>query len=202
MTQHAVSSQIAFPFWNLFRLLTTKNINKHGHETVRAHDRGTVALSAAQQQVTELVRRHRIVVTTSPSSGQWAQRHSPSTRARTGTIGTIALRHYPVRSATDYAVALHEIGHLVSPRQQPLLASDALALRLAKRRMYSDVYLLNELDAWRWAREQALYWTAVMRREEHRCLQTYASRGRWYGLGVGTRFDGSLKLDAWFASQE
>jgi hypothetical protein len=60
-----------------------------------------------------------------------------------------------VRTAVDYAVALHEFGH-VHGRYQ--LSPDTL---------------VKERWAWRWAKEHALCWTTEMEREEMDSLQWY-----------------------------
>lgn len=52
----------------------------------------------------------------------------------------------PIRSAITYAVALHEIGHILGRHQQ------------------SRHSIVREEWAWRWARENALVWTAAMER--------------------------------------
>jgi hypothetical protein len=67
-----------------------------------------------------------------------------------------------VRSEADYAVALHEFGHvLVSPPRVGRGQADLVH---------------EEFAAWRWARWNALTWTASMRRAELRALRTYLWR--------------------------
>lgn len=53
----------------------------------------------------------------------------------------------PVKSAITYAVALHEIGHILGPWQ-------------------SQPRLFSEAGAWKWAMENAEVWTEVM----HNCM--------------------------------
>jgi hypothetical protein len=60
----------------------------------------------------------------------------------------------PVKSAITYAVALHEIGHILGPRQ--------CGTRLDK-----------EVGAWEWAQEHALEWTDTMTAKMRDCLQSY-----------------------------
>lgn len=60
----------------------------------------------------------------------------------------------PVKSAITYAVALHEIGHIVGPWQ-------------SKPRLY------KEAGAWKWAIENALVWTPPMQKTMIRSLQSY-----------------------------
>ena len=118
---------------------------------------------------------------------------------RTGKVGAIALHQVPVPSDAGYAVALHEIGHLVSPGQAGPVESDALALKLRRARMLSDRYLGDELDAWFWARDHALCWTRAMAKQAHRSLRSYAPPRRWKRFGVDTSFAGTLQLETYFA---
>lgn len=67
----------------------------------------------------------------------------------------IAIR--PVKTAITYAVALHEIGHILGPRQ-------------------SGTRLDKEVGAWEWAQANALEWTDAMEKTRSRLLQTYV---RW-----------------------
>lgn len=69
-----------------------------------------------------------------------------------------------VRGASSYAIALHEIGHVVGPQG---------GRRLEK-----------EAQAWRWAQENAIEWTEGMERLVARCIETYLvwcerKRGAW-----------------------
>lgn len=61
-----------------------------------------------------------------------------------------------VQGASTYAMALHEIGHVVG--------------RQVGRR------LDREAQAWRWAEENAIEWTEGMARLAARCISTYL---RW-----------------------
>ena len=159
-------------------------------------------MQALHHHVKTLVHQYNVTLCGIASAGPaYAQRYGPKRRAREGCVGAIALPDWPVRSDVSYAVALHELGHVLSPTQRQHQASDSLAVRLGDRRMFSDAYLLNELDAWHWARGHALHWTKTMGKEEHRCLRTYAGRVRWDALGVAISFTGTLKLNAWHARQ-
>jgi hypothetical protein len=66
-------------------------------------------------------------------------------------IGTVTLR--PIKSEKDYAVALHEIGHIRTGR-------------------FDDV-LIEERRAWEWARDNALVWMPTMQRHADSCLEQY-----------------------------
>ena len=61
-----------------------------------------------------------------------------------------------VRSPRAYAVALHEIGHILG------------------RYQLSRATLVRERHAWDWARRNGLRWTPEMRRHADRCLEHYA----------------------------
>jgi hypothetical protein len=60
----------------------------------------------------------------------------------------------PVKTAKTYAVALHEIGHILGPRQ-------------------SSTRLDQEVGAWEWAERNALEWTPAMSATRARCLNAY-----------------------------
>lgn len=60
----------------------------------------------------------------------------------------------PVKSAVTYAIALHEIGHILGPRQ-------------------SGTRLDKEVGAWEWAQANAIEWTEAMSAKRVACLQSY-----------------------------
>lgn len=60
----------------------------------------------------------------------------------------------PVRSEITYAIALHEIGHILGERQ-------------------SGTRLDKEVGAWEWAIEHAVRWTLPMSRKMKDCLRSY-----------------------------
>lgn len=60
----------------------------------------------------------------------------------------------PVKSEITYAIALHEIGHILGKRQ-------------------SGTRLDKEVGAWEWALEHAVRWTLPMSRKMRDCLQSY-----------------------------
>jgi hypothetical protein len=66
---------------------------------------------------------------------------------------TIALR--PIISEVDYAIALHEIGHVLEPRRESGF------VKAINGRAYSD-HPMSELAAWRWACRNAVTWTRKM----------------------------------------
>jgi hypothetical protein len=61
----------------------------------------------------------------------------------------------PVKSNRTYATALHEIGHILG------------------RHQLSEVVLVRERWAWKWAKGNALYWNDSMQRYADWCLEYY-----------------------------
>ena len=61
----------------------------------------------------------------------------------------------PVRSPRAYAVALHEIGHILGRHQR------------------SQAVLVREHWAWHWAKRHAPDWTPAMQRHADWCLESY-----------------------------
>ena len=83
----------------------------------------------------------------------------------------------PIKSPITYAVALHEIGHILGRNQNSWLP------------------MVRERWAWQWARVNALNWTDAMERYAARCLRdaarclrtmtaTPARADRLVGLGL------------------
>lgn len=66
----------------------------------------------------------------------------------------------PIKSAVSYAVALHEIGHVLGTYQR------------------SKRVLVRERRAWRWARENARVWTPAMERCARRSFEWYVPRAK------------------------
>ena len=60
----------------------------------------------------------------------------------------------PVKTGITYAVALHELGHILGPWQ-------------SKPRLYS------EAGAWVWAKDNAKEWTPQMEAKMAKCLHSY-----------------------------
>lgn len=58
-----------------------------------------------------------------------------------------------IKTAVTYALALHELGHLVGPQ--------------------GTHRITKELEAWEWARANAMEWTKPMASKAHDCLMTY-----------------------------
>lgn len=65
----------------------------------------------------------------------------------------------PVKTAITYAVALHEIGHILGPRQTG-----------------KNTRLDKEVGAWEWAEKHAMEWTPAMAEKRAKCLQSYLAK--------------------------
>ncbi len=84
--------------------------------------------------------------------------HTIAVTWKDGTSGrawvkTRRVRLRPVKTQKTYAVALHEIGHIVG--DQPKARLD------------------REAAAWEWAMRNALKWTRITHATMQRCLQSY-----------------------------
>jgi hypothetical protein len=78
----------------------------------------------------------------------------------------VRLPYEDIRSAADYAVVLHELGHLLGEWQSG-------SARWSGPPMGR---LVEEAGAWVWAKGNAVAWTPAMERKMNRSLQNYASR--------------------------
>lgn len=92
--------------------------------------------------IAELARANSIVINWSSHRG-CAFRKSRTVKIR------------PVCSTITYAIALHEIGHIIGPMQK-------------------EKRLFREAGAWLWARDNAPVWTDAMTRTMVRSLHAYA----------------------------
>lgn len=97
-----------------------------------------------EEHIDALLTEHGIAV-------DWRDRTSARSWRRSRRV-----RLERVQGASSYAMALHEIGHVVG--------------RQSGRR------LDKETQAWRWAEENAIEWTDGMARLAARCIETYL---RW-----------------------
>lgn len=86
-----------------------------------------------------------------------------------------------VTDETTYAVALHELGHCVSPtgiiRTQKERDKE-FTLRTIKLRIE------EEIAAWQWAKRNALEWTPVMIRVRTMTFGTYRREARMLGIRI------------------
>ena len=90
------------------------------------------------------------------------------------------IRISPVRGDVSYAVALHELGHLIA-----VGASGRKYRRLDK-----------ELRAWRWARAAALEWTPRMDRAMRESMRSYLECARRRSWPVPSDYLDLLKYGA------
>lgn len=72
----------------------------------------------------------------------------------------------PVTDETSYAVALHELGHLVAPLG---------VVRHVVRGDHGNLLRIEEEAAWEWARHYALDWTPLMESVSRWAESTYAA---------------------------
>lgn len=69
------------------------------------------------------------------------------------------IRIAPVRGDVSYAIALHELGHLVEPQATGRYPR-----------------LLKEWRAWQWAMRNATQWSPRMEHTRRKCLRAYLTR--------------------------
>ena len=99
---------------------------------------------ALQAHIDALCKHHRIGV-----------HYKPGRRAYAWQIER-RIQTQPVVSDNTYAVALHEIGHILGKWQ-------------------TRGVMLGEVGAWRWAKSNALVWTPAMNRKMRDCVETYVA---------------------------
>lgn len=104
----------------------------------------TYSVQKLNDHITELLLNHKIKCWLKDSYGGRANRDSRE----------IAIAR--VKSPVTYAVALHEIGHIVGPNPKRVLEREA--------------------EAWLWARQNAVFWNAAMSKKASRCIGSYL---RW-----------------------
>jgi hypothetical protein len=109
--------------------------------------RQSLTVKEMQQHVDKLCERHEIHV-------WWRRDHRGGYAAREHNFVSIP----PIKSAITYAIALHEIGHLLGRHQR------------------SRSRLVRERWAWAWARRNAIKWTPAMERTMRSSLDWYAQR--------------------------
>lgn len=91
----------------------------------------------------------------------------------------------PVTSEATYAIALHELGHLLAPLGQVTMSQASLQMRLThKPTTRRDVKLqLQEEDAaWEWAQHYALEWTPRMEAIHRNSFDHYLAAARVLGV--------------------
>jgi hypothetical protein len=100
-----------------------------------------------KQHVLDLCERHDIVI-------EWRRDHRGGWAATDLWLVSIP----PIKSPITYAIALHEIGHVLGRHQR------------------SRSRLVRERWAWAWAKRNALDWTPAMARTMDRSLEWYVRR--------------------------
>jgi hypothetical protein len=100
-----------------------------------------------QRHVTDLVAKHDIYFET-----RWIRRAADAYAIREADGAADEIHTPPIRSATTYATALHEIGHILGRYQT------------------SRNSITRERWAWQWARDNALVWTKAMERHAIQAL--------------------------------
>jgi len=96
------------------------------------------------------------------------------------------VRVHPIIDETTYCVALHEIGHCVSPTGM-MFFEWSLSMRLFRQpTSVRDIRIALEMEdaAWMWAKHYALEWTPLMQNTAAMCLATYTREARRV-LGTG-----------------
>jgi len=96
------------------------------------------------------------------------------------STGQKLIRIAPVTEETTYIVAMHELGHCLSPMGQ-LREEMSLTMRTMNQLSSTrDVALQLEEEraAWEWAQHYALEWTAAMQSVKTMCLGAYERRAR------------------------
>lgn len=96
-----------------------------------------------------------------------------------------SIRVAPITDETTYAVALHELGHCLSPTGMITMSEGSTMMRRAN--VFSTLRdvrlkLLEEESAWQWARHYALEWTDVMTHIETMTLGSYIAHARRFGV--------------------
>ena len=98
-----------------------------------------------KQHIEYLIKTHNIIVKSHSSGGRsWRKKR------------TIAIR--PVKTSITYAIALHEIGHILGT--------------------YPKLRLEKELAAWSWAKENSIEWTMSMQNVMDRCMKSYIDKAK------------------------
>lgn len=79
-----------------------------------------------------------------------------------------------ITSDVAYALALHEMGHIVAPEGH--IGTHGPCPKCCQDPMYMYDLLKEEFAAWAWARSQALEWTTGMEQAEKIGIQSYLNQ--------------------------
>lgn len=102
-----------------------------------------------------------------------------------GDTSRLAIQVAPVIDDSTYAVALHELGHCLSPLGMINHIHGSSTMRRTHRcSTLRDVRLQldEECAAWDWARHYALEWTDLMTMVERYALMSYRREARRLGV--------------------
>lgn len=107
----------------------------------------------------------------------------PPDAAGAGEHPITGRRYIMIAGVTDectYAVALHELGHCVSPTG---------ILRTSKEREQFTIRTIKlrleeEIGAWQWAKRHALEWTPAMVNVRKMTFGTYLKEARMFGIKI------------------
>jgi len=125
-----------------------------------ANEATTVSVDALREHIRETEAEHDAVRV------EWGTykggKGAVATRSYKGSAPRVRLPWPDIRSAADYALVMHELGHILGEWQG---------------RSYSR--LENEAGAWVWAKDNAITWTPAMGRRMNDALQSYADNAAW-----------------------
>lgn len=134
--------------------------------------------------IMSLALKHTVSIEKSEGSGSFAQ---PQQRR-------IILDNFPIGGSRAYAVALHEMGHVVEPLAHPEM-SEAEHRAGAEGRT-TPFRMGGEIAAWYWARSVALVWDRTMEYSAQYSLHSYAHSVRWASHpNVIVRLSGMIDLE-------
>lgn len=91
----------------------------------------------------------------------------------------------PVTGETTYAVALHELGHCLSPMGmlRSEMSKDMRSMNRLTTKRDVALQLEEERAAWDWAEHYALEWTPAMQAVKKMCLGAYERRA-WHVVRI------------------
>lgn len=114
-----------------------------------------------QQHAIELGAANKVIIILDPTMSVYACKSSQDPARNVTCISMV-----PITSKYVYAIAMHELGHVIAP-DGCLHAGDANN-RLLK--------LQSEQNAWKWAAANAIMWDADMTKFAEQALRTYTHR--------------------------
>jgi len=129
-------------------------------------------IEAMAQHVTDLCKAFNIVAEVRPDM-------KPEQASSGHLLGTVPyVKIPPVVDDTSYAVALHEIGHMLAPLgsfRHTEITQKFLQRHPAELARLKRLRLDEEYAAWEWAKHHALDWTTGMEQVYRYAIGTYES---------------------------